>query len=188
MMTDVDYPFKTQHTSVPHANTNSSILHYVTAHSNMSSSHALNRSYFSHHFSNYFHRVLPPEHWDSFYCAHITVEYFTLYDFSIHENILKLIVNVKATHVLIWSLLSLSCHAGVEFLQSSLCVSSPAEKQMLGAGTLWSRMWFTEGETQILHTSVAQLENWLNSCLPRARRGLCFHAVLLQLIYFHSGI
>ncbi len=66
---------------------------------------------------------------------------------------------------LVWSLRSLSCHAGVEILQPSLCVSAPAEEWILGAGTPWSRMWFTEGETQILHTSVAQLENsWILAC------------------------
>ncbi len=89
---------------------------------------------------------------------------------SIHENMV-----LSETHcecksysgkqALVWSPLSLSCHAGVEILQPSLCVSAPAEEWILGAGTLWSRMWFTEGETQILHTSVAQLENsWILAC------------------------
>lgn len=57
--------------SVHHAN-KLQHSHSVIAHSNMSSSHTLNRSYFSHQFWNHFNRVLPPEHWDS-ECVHYIV-------------------------------------------------------------------------------------------------------------------
>lgn len=85
--------------------------------------------------------------------------------------------------MLVLSLLSYRCWIPSVIVR---CLISSGRAN-LGAGTLWSRIWFAEGVTQILHTSVAQLKNWLNSCLPRARSGLYSQSVLVttQLSYHY---
>lgn len=78
--------------------------------------------------------------------------------------------------MLVLSLLSSSCHTGVEFLQPLLGVSSPVEEQNWGRG---HRDQECGSQRERLKYCTQVLLNWLNSCLPCARPGLYSQSVLV---------